>query len=572
MLKKYLFYFLLLIAVPVGSWAQGGYTIKLYEVAVTVNQDASLDITETIHVNFSEQRHGIYRMIPYKYQMVALAPGMEKADRRLESGGMAKTIIEDISVTDRNYEVSTEGYYKKIKIGDGDVYVSGDQEYVIHYKLLNAINFFTDKSELYFNLIGDRWDTNIDSVSFSISLYNALPATPKFFVATGYSGSTDNKTTSAWVNNKIFNGSTNGVLQAREGLTVGIVFPKGFLIQQNYMMRGFNWVWMPLAVLIGMFLIWRRWGKDEKLTIATEFYPPGDVSPGIAGYIIDGVLNRRDLTALIPYWGGGGYIRVVESQESALLGLIKTSEYEFIKLKELPATAMSFEKTMFDGIFKSGDRIFLSSLKNVFHTTMTKARKELESEVTDGNFYKKYSRGMGCLFMGVGSVFLAVGVVALVATWGDPLWMPLSFISCAFFIIGFGIFMGKKSPKGNELYRKLAGFKEFIKSVEKDRLAMFLKEDQHYFNKVLPFAIVFDVADTWKDKLKGLDVPPPDWYSGNFHGFTTAMFLNKLDSSMNAMSSSFYSTPASSGSSGGSWSGGGGSSGGGFGGGGFGSW
>ena len=138
--------------------------------------------------------------------------------------------------------------------------------------------------------------------------------------------------------------------------------------------------------------------------------------------------------------------------------------------------------------------------------------------------------------------------------------------------MGFGIFMAKKTPKGNELYRQLAGFKEFIKTVDKDRLAVFLEEDEHYFDKVLPFAIVFDVADTWKDKLKDLDVPPPNWYTGNYHGFNTHLFLNSLDHSMNQMTESFYSSPQSSGSSGGSFSGGGGFSGGGFGGGGGSSW
>ena len=32
---------------------------------------------------------------------------------------------------------------------------------------------------------------------------------------------------------------------------------------------------------------------------------------------------------------------------------------------------------------------------------------------------------------------------------------------------------GKKKKKGTELYKKLLGFKEFIKSVEKDRLQEF---------------------------------------------------------------------------------------------------
>ena len=98
-----------------------------------------------------------------------------------------------------------------------------------------------------------------------------------------------------------------------------------------------------------------------------------------------------------------------------------------------------------------------------------------------------------------------------------------------------------------------------------------MKQDENYFDKVLPFAIVFNVADTWKDKLKDMDIPPPRWYSGNYTTFTTLAFMNSLDRSMDQMSSTFYSAPSSSGSSGGSF-GGGGSSGGGFGGGGGSSW
>ena len=82
------------------------------------------------------------------------------------------------------------------------------------------------------------------------------------------------------------------------------------------------------------------------------------------------------------------------------------------------------------------------------------------------------------------------------------------------------------------------------------------------------------MADKWKDKLKGLEVPPPKWYSGYYAGnnFNTLMFMNSLDRSMNQMTQNFYSSPHSSGSSGGSFGGGGGFSGGGFGGGGGSSW
>ncbi|HQW83509.1 MAG TPA: DUF2207 domain-containing protein [Ferruginibacter sp.] len=570
-MKKNIFFFLCLVSLVNFVSAQG-YTIKLYQVNVQVNKDASLDITETIDVNFTESHHGIFRLIPFKYKLLPLRDGIEKASRQLESHGYAQVIIEDIHVDGWKFSVSNTGNYKEIKIGNKKKYVDGDQQYIIRYKLLNAINFFKDKSELYFNIIGDKWETKIDSVVFSISLYEALPYTPAYFTATGFTGSRESNVVSSWAGNKIFSGISTKPLQANEGLTVGIVFPINFLTQQNYMLRGIYWLCLPLLILILMFLIWRRWGKDEKLTITTEFYPPENISPSVAGYIINDKLDRRDLTALIPYWGAGGYLQVKETEKKAMLGIIKNKEYDFIKLKDLPQTAMTFEKTLFNGIFKNGNTVALSSLKDVLYKTMETAKKELETEVDKAAYYVKKSRGMGCLFPVIGVVLLMLGIFQLIIFWGDPYWFPLALITSAIIIICFGVFMTKKTGRGNELYKKLAGFKEFIQKVEKERLSVFLKQDSHYFDKVLPFAIVFNIADTWKDKLKGLDVQPPNWYVGNYNGFTTAMFLNNLDHSMNEMSKSFYSAPSSSGSSGGSWSGGGGFSGGGFGGGGGGAW
>lgn len=188
-MKKIVSSLLLVLATVFSANAQGGYSIKHYTVNVLVNKDASLDITETIDVEFTESRHGIIRLIPYKYLMEALPKGSEKADRQLESNGYAQTIIESINVENWNYSVSTSGNYRKIKIGDKKKTVFGLQQYVIRYRMLNAINFFKDKAELYFNIIGDGWDTSIDSVEFSIQLYDVLPSTPAYFVATGPTGS-----------------------------------------------------------------------------------------------------------------------------------------------------------------------------------------------------------------------------------------------------------------------------------------------------------------------------------------------------------------------------------------------
>ncbi len=565
---------LLLFFVVSNTQAQEYFTIKHYDVDIKVNKDASLDIAEKIYVHFTEQRHGIIRKIPFKYKIQPLAPGTEKAERQLESDGYTRTIVDNIKVPGWDYDVSTDGDYKSIKIGSANKYVDGDQQYIITYRILNAINFFKDHSELYFNVIGNQWETTIDDVTFKVELYQPLPSAPDYFVATGTYGSKENKTITSWEGTSVFSGHTTAQLNPNEGVTIGISFPQNYLTKPDYRFFHFYWMILPFIAFGGMFYTWKKWGKDDPVTIQTEYYPPENVSPSVSGYVIDDKLDRRDLTALVPYWGAGGYLKVNELQESYLLGLLKHKEYEFVKVKDLPPNALTFENTLFNGIFDSGDSVKLSSLKNVLYITMNKAKRELQAEIDRDDFYVKNSRGLRVFFPFIGVMVIAFGIIQITKDWQENLWLGISLMASGLIMVLFGLFMVKKTKKGTELFQKLLGFKEFIKSVEKDRLQEFLKQDPNYFDKVLPYAIVFNMADTWKDKLAGLDIPPPTWYSGAYGGnnFNTIMFMNSLDRSMNAMTNTFYSSPQGSGSSGGSFSGGGGFSGGGFGGGGGSSW
>lgn len=572
-MKKVIFIFLL-AGVVAASHAQESFVIRHYAINVTVNKDASLDFSEKLLVHFTESRHGIIRSIQYQYPLQKLPAGAERADRDMEANGYGHIIIENIHVPGWKYSVNKSGDYENIKIGSADKYVDGDQVYVIEYRVLNAINFFKNHSEFYYNLIGLGWNTTIDSVDFSVKIPDGLPEAPYYFVAAGEFGSKENNTVTKWEGNTVLTGFTTRQLQPHEGLTVGIAFPNQFLIKPDYTYRGIQWLLLPVVVFFLMMFTWKKWGKDEKVTVQTEYYPPENVSPGISGYIIDDKLDRRDLTALVPYWGAGGYLQVKEIEKSSLLGIIKSKDYEFTKVKELPESAMQFEKTLFNGIFDSGYNVKLSDLKDVLYTTMNKAKSQLETEINKGEYYVRYSRGLSCFFPFLGIVSLVFGIFSLADDWHAKLWQGIALLASGIILISYGAFMAKKTRKGTELYQKLLGFKEFIKSVEKDRLQEFLKQDENYFDKVLPYAIVFDMADKWKDKLKGLDVPPPKWYSGYYAGnnFNTLLFLNSLDHSMNQMTNTFYSSPSSSSSSGGSFGGGGGFSGGGFGGGGGSSW
>ena len=169
--------------------AQEAFTIDHFDIKVRVNEDASLQVEETIKVHFTSERHGLFRSLLYKYPIGDLPPGSEKADQQLVSGNKLRLIIDDIKVKGNKFSVNKNEDLVIIKIGDKDKLVSGHQQYNISYRILNAINFFSDHSEFYWNLVGLQWNTTIDRVDFSVELYKPLPAIPTYLIATGGMGS-----------------------------------------------------------------------------------------------------------------------------------------------------------------------------------------------------------------------------------------------------------------------------------------------------------------------------------------------------------------------------------------------
>ena len=131
-------------------------------------------------------------------------------------------------------------------------------------------------------------------------------------------------------------------------------------------------------------------------------------------------------------------------------------------------------------------------------------------------------------------------------------------------------FLPKRTKYGNEILGKISGFKNFLETVEKDKLEALVEEHPTYFYDILPYTYVLGISDKWIKKFESISIVAPTWYNGdsNFNLDSFSSFINDtMSSAENSMSAS---PSSSSGSSGGSS--GGGSSGGGSGGGGGGSW
>ena len=101
----------------------------------------------------------------------------------------------------------------------------------------------------------------------------------------------------------------------------------------------------------------------------------------------------------------------------------------------------------------------------------------------------------------------------------------------------------------------------YLETAEKYRMQNLKPE---FFEKYLPYAMIFGVEKKWAKAFKTMHIPPPSWYAGSAHvagsSLSSASSFSPLGFS-NSFSLSFTSAFSSSGASGAS--GGGGSAGGG---------
>ncbi|GAH21136.1 unnamed protein product, partial [marine sediment metagenome] len=134
---KLIFISLILVTIllPFSSALAQDEKINEFDVNITINSDSSIAVTEKIAYDFGPQdRHGIYRDIPIRYET---EKGIYKLDFRVLS-------IVDETGSKYRYDTSTKGDFISIKIGDPNIYVTGENIYIITYEMGGALNYFDE--------------------------------------------------------------------------------------------------------------------------------------------------------------------------------------------------------------------------------------------------------------------------------------------------------------------------------------------------------------------------------------------------------------------------------------------
>ena len=252
-----------LVALPAAARQ---YSVKDFNEQVTINANGTVEVTEIIEFRFVGSYQGVYRTIPVEYTT--------------QQGLNYTLLLEPISVTDDSnnalkYEQSRQGRYIKFKIFVPGA-VDATRTVTLRYRLLDAISFFEDHDELYWNVTGDQWPVPIESSSAHIE----LPYGTTGLRAIAYTGVFGSRAQDARVqiDANTVEIQTSHPLSFHEGLTAVIGWDKGFVhppgpgAKVMLFLRS-NWpLFVPMITFCIMFWLWWTRGRDpEKDAITVQY-------------------------------------------------------------------------------------------------------------------------------------------------------------------------------------------------------------------------------------------------------------------------------------------------------------
>lgn len=401
-MKKYLKYIFISILLIISIYPNkisaesfsSEYEIKSYNIDMVVNEDNTFDITEEITANFYVSKHGIYRKIPLRNSITR--------NDGTKSNNRAR--VTNLWVSEQ-YAISKESGYEVIKIGSSSKVYTGIHSYTIKYKYDIGKDPLKNVDELYYNLIGDEWDTNISDITFKITMPKTFDKSLLGF-SSGDTGSTNSSNVFYSVNENIITGSLKNQLYGGQALTVRLTLPEGYFVRTDS--DGNIDIYSIVVIIICLVFVliadklWIKYGKDDEVIETVEFYPPEGYNSAEIGFLYEGSAENESIISLLIYLADKGYVKIEEIEEPGLFK--KTKGFKITKIKEYDGNN-EYEKIFFNGLFKQSEKYLdLSTAREIMKTAkmngekismqkameMSMKKSEPKISVTSSDLYDKF--------------------------------------------------------------------------------------------------------------------------------------------------------------------------------------
>jgi len=188
------------------------------------------------------------------------------------------------------------------------------------------------------------------------------------------------------------------------------------------------------------------------------------------------------------------------------------------------------EQTVLFHTFYGGDWTKLSSLTLRFHSVVPALRAQLGTRLGLQGFYWINPQNVHSLRLvnfGVLAFILYLVQITGLASFSDS-WLlsAIAIALSALIVYNFGRRLTAKTRKGLRVYREILGLREFLGTVDGDRLERLPAE---LFERCLPYAIALGVEHHWANAFSGVALGPPEWFSADPELFNTVRLARVID-------------------------------------------
>lgn len=393
--------------------AQQKEHILTFNSLIRIQTDGGMKVTETIIVYAAGHRikHGIYRDFPTRYK--------DRFGNTVRIGFKVLQVFRDGRVED--YHLKKVGNGIRVYMGKKNQWVqTGVHAYTLTYRTDRQLGYFDDFDELYWNVTGNGWSFPMEQVQATVE----LPSSAKAIDISAYTGPKGAQGQDFTVSRDDLNHIhfvTTRPLRSREGLTIAISWPKGFVPTPDFTDNiGYFFDDNPgtIVAVLGMILIlayyllaWFKMGRDPaKGPIIPLFSPPKGFTPAAARFVTRMGFDHKSFAAAVVNMAVKGFLVIQENDD----------EFTLVKTGTDTSLLSRGEKRIAKNLFES-DRMVL---KTANHGNISKAINALK---------KSLKIDFERLYFQRNSKWLVPGwVISLITLAGMVLTAPM---------VGAGIFM-----------------------------------------------------------------------------------------------------------------------------------
>ncbi len=389
----------------------------------------------------------------------------------------------------------------------------------IKYKIPNLVHLEENLETLRFSPI--IAESKISSAMITISL--PVELNPSVIEANIYSSQSTTITDSNIVSGKKINLHISN-LSNKNDATILVRWPKGtlnlsylkkLLGNQNKTKLIFSITFgflIPVGALITMLVLIQRSKKRSKINSPREIisYPPDKLTPMEVGILFKKKIYTKEIVATIISFASRGYLVISDHGDEIILAK-----------KSIPDWKMTiWEKDFYNQIFSQEiQKMSKKQMEQRAASTLTspevvKLFDDVYREITAKGFFLENPHLVRMRVKVYGLIFYFFSIVMMLWTIITNrsvfyLFPIIGLLTVAYIIIKYTYLIPCHSEIGNLERERWLCFYNWLISEEP---ISYEQTSRGLFHAMLPYAIIFNCTEQWKNRFRNETIPIPDWY------------------------------------------------------------